>query len=224
MNTFDPALAGGSAVFPDFFRGFTASQKTIILVAAIITPGALYGAVTFQAVSIVDPNTGANSFVDIARRLYVYDPIAGYANNPANFVRISGNANGDGNFHSIYTVPGGKALILKSVTMSYYNGVAGNDNYIYFYDSANIGNSYVAGMDDVNLAGNSTVTLGNGWFLHSGDIIKYQSFNGNVSPGASQMATVFSLEGYLAPSGAVPAVASFEASQQMIRVGNFSKK
>lgn len=202
----------------DFFRGFTATHKTIVIVAAIVTPGALYGAVTFQAVSIVDPNTGANTFVDTGRRLYVYDPISGYANNPANFVRISGQVASDGVLHTAYTVPVGKAFILKSVDMSYFNGTVGSDNYTYFYDVSGGAVTFIAGFDDGNQFGTHNVVLGNGWYLHSGAILEYDSSSGGT------MSTEFSIEGYLVPSGAVPAAASLEGSQQTVRIGNVTKK
>lgn len=200
----------------DFFRGFTATHKTVLIVAALITPGALYGAVSYQAVSIVDPNTGANSLVDAGRRLYVYDPIAGYANNPSNFVKISGSATGDGSYHSIYTVPAGKAFVVKSANMSHFSGIPGNDNYLYIYESNGISLNFVIGYDDTNAAGSHYATLGTGFYLHSGETLQYISNSGG---SGTPLATVFSIEGFLVPATAIAAAASLESAQQAIRVG-----
>ena len=224
MHKFILALHGleDERMLSDLFRGFTATQKTIVIVAAIVTPGALYGAVTFQPVAIVDPITGVNSSIDSSRRLSVYDPIAGYTNNPINYVRISGVVAGDNIYHVVYTVPTGKALILRGANLSYFNGVFGNNNHFYLTDSFATGSSFVVGFDDPNVSGTHNAALGNGWFFHSSDTIQYISFNGSSSVAA--MNTSFSLEGFLVPAILVPARASMEAAQQIVQVGDVSKK
>jgi len=88
-------------------------QITAIILALIFVPGAVGAAVTFQPVTIVDPTTGKQSLVDGGRRLYVYDPIAGYRNNPANNVQLS--ASGGVSCSTAWTAPAGKALIVTSL-------------------------------------------------------------------------------------------------------------
>ena len=93
------------------FGVLSGAQVTILCGFAIISPGAVY-AVTYTSVLITDPLTGKQGLVDAARRFYVYNPIAGYANNPLNLVEISGPVMSYGAATIFYTVPVGKELIL----------------------------------------------------------------------------------------------------------------
>lgn len=176
---------------------------------AIIAPGAVY-AVTYTSVVITDPLTAKESLVDSGRRLYVYDPIAGYANNPLNFVEISGSGS---HTQSVvfYTVPAGKALILKSASISYYNGAAGADNYAYFYagTSANPNRNYITGFDDSSAANAHFPSFGSGFYAHSGDTLSF----------FSSVITQFSFQGYLVPASAVPAAGTAAAAEQMVQFG-----
>jgi hypothetical protein len=194
------------------FGVLSGAQVTILGALAIITPGAVY-AVANTPVVITDPLTGKEGLVDSGRRLYVYDPIAGYANNPFNLVKIAGIPT-VGQYNTIYTVPAGKALILKSANMTYYDGVAGSDNYVYFYGGPATGTSFVTGFDSINLAGAFSDDLGSGYYLHSGDVILVFA----SSP------SYISLRGYLVPSNVVPAIGSAEAAEQSVKVGGSQRK
>jgi hypothetical protein len=188
------------------FGPFTGGQLAAIICAAILAPTALY-AVTYTYVAIGYPANGKIAAVDSASRLYVYDPVAGYANSPANLIEISGETN-TSTTTTVYTVPAGYAFILKSANMSFFNGTSGSDNWTYFYDGTS--DTWVTGFDDPNTVGAHYSTLGSGYYFHSGDIVTYYS----------TVNTEYSLEGYLVPANAVPAV---EAPQQ-IKVGTSKKK
>ena len=70
-------------MFRKILESFNATHITAIIIAAMITPGAVY-AVTESNVVITDAKSGATASVGVSHNLNVYDPIAGYANNPAN--------------------------------------------------------------------------------------------------------------------------------------------
>lgn len=185
------------------FGIFSGAQITILGALAIITPGAVY-AVTYTSVVVTDPVTGKQALVDAGRRLYVYDPIAGYANNPQNLVQISGSTAPTNSYIVIYTVPVGRALILKSANLSYYGGAAGADNYAYFKTSGN----FITGYDQPNTSGVLSSNLGSGYYIHSGDTISYYSTTD----------IAFSLEGYLVPATAVPLAGTPQSAEQSVSV------
>jgi len=186
----------------DLLDKFSGRQLTAIILAAILVPGAVGAAVTFNPVAIVDPLTGKQSAVDAARRLLVVDNLAAYENNPQNYVRISGLALGNGSTYQIYTVPAGKSLIIKSVNTTYSGGRAGWDNWIYFYHSTTGPENYIIGFDEPGAMGGHNVSLGNGFYVHSGEALLYK---GGTQYGYTYMLNI-SIEGYLVPSTAVPAV------------------
>ena len=173
------------------FGLFSGAQVALMVCAAIVTPGAVY-AVAFTSVVITDPSTGKEAIVDAYRRLYTYDPIAGYANNPANLVVLAGSC-APNSTKNIFTVPTGKALILKSMHMAYTDGTANFHNAAYFIDN-NTG-IYLAQFVDLNAAATFQADFGSGFYIHTGD-------------GFSCQATVtasFTTYGYYVPASAVPA-------------------
>lgn len=196
------------------FGVLSGTQLTILVALAITTPGAVY-AIATTAVAVTDPLSGKQAAVDAGRRLYVYDPIAGYANNPLDLLEISGLW-GSVSSSIIYTVPAGKALILKTINMSYYGGVSGNDNYAYVAGP----NGFIGGFDDTNPDGAHVTNLGSGYYLHSGDTISVSASNG----ANTNFITEYSIEGYLVPSAAVPALGTPESAVQMINHGMSRKK
>lgn len=198
----------------ELLKKFSGAQLTAIVLALIFTPAAVGAAVSFQPVAIVDPSTGKQSYVDNGRKLWTYDPVAGYRNNPYNFFQMSVNpVFADNTLHVIYTVPTGKALILTAVNISHYHGIAGNDNFLYVM-TQNYGR-YIAGFDDVNAAGTHTIDLGTGYYLHSGDRLQYLGGNGSNST----MGAIMSLTGYLVPDNTLPPVTAQVAAEQDVVVG-----
>ena len=197
---------------------FTATHLTAILVAAIFAPTALY-AVTYTNVAITDAKSGSTAYVDPTHHLNTYDPIAGYANNPANYVKMSGNVPADGSYHTIYNIPAEKSLILKSVNMSFYGGTSGADNYTYIYDAGTT-ISFITGFDDPNTAGAHYSELGSGWYLTSGDSLQIRS----VAGADVSMSTEYSIEGYLVPSTAVPTSMSEDFAQYSVQHGSAVKR
>ena len=127
------------------FGIFSGAQITFMVCAAIITPGAVY-AVTGTSVFITDPTSGKQAEV-ASGRLYTYDPITAYANNPANLVVLAGSCKPN-TVTKIFTVPAGKVIILKALQMSYVNGTTNFDNSVLFFDN-NTG-IYLAQFDDNN--------------------------------------------------------------------------
>ena len=186
---------------------FTGGQLTAIILAAILVPGAVGAAVTFQPVTIVDPNTGSKSYVDPGRKLWVYDPFAGFRNNPANFVEVFVSNLGDSceTFYD-YTIPSGKALVITAI--SGIEDQYGTSTYagFYVYDAPDCSGKLVAmhASSVTSSLPSAPVTVDYG----SGIVVK-----------AGKTLSVFSkhnlgytfLHGYLVPATAVPAVPSAEA-------------
>ena len=197
-------------MFKKLSETFTATHLVAMFGIAVLAPGAVY-AVTESNVVITDAKSGATASVGVSHNLNVYDPIAGYANNPANYVKITGDAMIGNNI--VYTVPAGKALIVKAVNFTYYNGTSGSDNYLYVQDGA----TFIAGFDDPNAVGTHNADLGNGFFVT--DSLS------TVASDTPSSDIIFSIEGYLVPSTAVPQANSEAAAQQSVRVGrNFVKR
>lgn len=144
---------------------FTATHLTAILIAAIVTPGAVY-AVSTTPVAVTDPLSGHQAAVDVGRRFWVYDPVAGYANSPLNYVRKSDTCNVSGNTFT-YTPPAGQTFILKAADFSFYTGVSGADNFVYLQNSTW---GFVAGLDSPDVAGSQNIDLGNGFYVRSGRV------------------------------------------------------
>ncbi len=87
-----------------------------------------------------------------------------------------------------------------------YGGIVGAKTYAYFYANNNI---YITGFDNSHATETFAINFGSGFSARGGDILTYQV----TSP------TNFSLQGYLAPSTAVPAAGTAAAAESMIEVG-----
>jgi hypothetical protein len=190
------------------FGLFSGAQITLLLCAAILTPGAVYATAALTAVAITEPGSGKQSYIDGSRRLYTYDPIAGYANNPANIVNIAYSSTSCGN---MYTVPTGKALIIKSATINYYLGTSGTDNYVYLETPI----QQIVGFDSAGAVDERNFSLGSGVIVHSNIVISCVKSNSY---------SIISIQGYLVPSGAVPALGTQEAAEQLVTVGQPLRK
>ena len=189
-------------------------QITLIILAAILVPGTVTAAVVFQPVAIVDPSTGKQSYVDNGRKLWTFDPVAGYRNSPANFVRISISNNGNQcEASQQYVIPAGKSLILTAITGYAYlysnNASAG----YHLFDGANCTSSamtsYVASVSSAAPAVPLAIDLGTGIVVAAGKTLSVKSVSN---------AGYTYLHGYLVPAAAVPATASADGEAQPPRV------
>jgi hypothetical protein len=196
-------------MFRDIVNKLSGGQITAIILALILIPGAVGAAVTFQSVTIVDPASGRQSYIDSGRKLYVYDPVAGYRNNPANMVTIPMDNGGSACETSRqYVVPAGKALIITAISGFEAPG-ASSSSYSGFlvYDGAGCSGSLVAAHvsstsnEVTNVAVN--VDLGVGIAVKAGKTVSLLSI--------SNFGFTF-LHGYLLPASAVPAAATAEAA------------
>ena len=171
------------------FGLFSGAQVTLLLCAAILAPGAVYATTALTSVVITEPASGRQSWIDGSRRLYTYDPVAGYANNPNNIVNITAFPKPRTSV-SIYTVPTGKALIIKSVTITYNQGTAGYDNYC----EISVIHTLIR-MDDNNESDVRSFNYESGIVVGS---------NQGLWAYATPDSGIF-VQGYLVPSTAVPA-------------------
>lgn len=192
-----------------FLESFTATHATILAVVAMLGSGAAIAAVAFQPVAIVNTSTGKAAVVDSGGRLYVYDPIAGYRNEPKNQVNFTVSNNGTRcEKSSTYTVPSGKALILTTITGYTYIADSNPFSGFYVYEKASC--SGVVRASFLN-SGNSTsartapvqVEFGSGLVFKSGSVVSLVS-NNNFGY------THFT--GYLIPSSAAPSTVSRAAA------------
>ena len=196
-------------MFKDLINKFSGAQLTMIILAAIFVPGAVTAAVTFTPVAIVDPITGTKSAVDAARRVLVFDPIAGYRNNPANIVEITVSNNGTQcETSQQYAVPAGRALVLTAA--SGYGALLSSSNSGYFVHDGAACTGNVITINRMPTSLTSTVSpvavdFGAGIVVKAGKTVSVFSSN-NVG--------YTFLHGYLVPAGAVPAVASADASAE----------
>ena len=173
------------------FGLFSGAQVTAMVCAALIAPGVVYAA-SYTYVVLTDPVTGHQALVDPTRRLSVYDPIAGYSNDPANLVVLAGNCTPNAT-KNIFTVPAGKALILKTLHMAYADGTANFKNYVYFID--NNSGIYISQFYDLTAVQTFQSDFGSGFYIHAGDGFSCQS----------SVTASFTTYGYYVPSTAVPA-------------------
>src|SRR5690242_2094339 len=105
---------------------FTGTHLTILLTAAALTlvPTALWSVAAFSNVAILDPITGKQVAVDAARRMFVYDQIGDQDETPGNFVNIFFFA--PSSCTGVYTVPPGKAFILKGMNAYMFKANTGS--------------------------------------------------------------------------------------------------
>ena len=178
----------------------TGGQVTAIMLAAILGPSAVGAAVTFQPVTIVDPNTGSKSYVDPGRKLWVYDAVAGYRNSPANSVDIVVHSSGDAceTFYQ-YTIPSGKALVITAISGYEYQYAAPPYAGFQVYDGAacsgNLVTSHFSSASSTLPAAPLAVDYGSGIVVKAGKTVSVFSRNN----GGDTF-----LHGYLVPAGAVP--------------------
>ena len=187
------------------FGLFSGTHLIAAFAIATLAPTALY-AVSFTPVAITDSLSGHQAAVDVGRRLYTYDPIAGYGNNPANIFQLSNSCNANAVVR-LYSVPTGKAVIIKAIQMSYNEGTSGFDNFVEFYDT----NSLVVALtiEDPNVVGSHQANLGNGFIVRAGESVScYSTVPANVT-----------MQGYFVPASAVPAAGTAEAVQQSLTAG-----
>src|SRR5690349_20915287 len=104
---------------------FSGRQLTVIIVTAIVAifvPGTVWAGDTFSNVAIEDPVSGVKASVDSGHHLKVSDgsgamtvdgTVTATETSPAKLVHVFGPA--ATGCTSIYNVPAGKALVLKSV-------------------------------------------------------------------------------------------------------------
>ncbi|WP_374308219.1 hypothetical protein [Methylocella sp.] len=197
-------------MFRELLDKFSGRQLTAVALAAILVPGALGAAVTFQPVAIVDPGTGKQSHVDGARRLFVVDPVAGYTNDPGNIVNIADFSTNASGFHPIYTVPNGKTLLIRSISWSYYSDTEGNNSYAYLYD---VKSNVKFNFEGLHVAESQTASFAPGILVASGALSFIYS-----GKGGSRLY----IQGDLLPASAAPAPSSQEAAEQLTTSGRLT--
>lgn len=181
-------------------------QLTAIILAAILVPGAVGAAVTFQPVAIVEPGSGRQSYIDGSRRLAVFDPVAGYRSNPANSVEISTSNYGSRcETSQQYKIPNGKALVITAI-----NGYENRHSEVqfsgfYVYNGAGCTGSFLTvhstNIPSVGMRTPVSVDLGSGILVKAGKTVSIYSLN--------NYGYTF-LHGYLIPASAAPAAATAE--------------
>ncbi len=188
------------------FGLFTGGHLTVMFCAAVLAPGAVY-AVAASSVAITDPATGHQAAVDAGRRVYVYDPIAGYANSPLNFVRFAAFCDASGSTFN-YTPPAGDALVVKAADFTFWNGASGNDNFVYLSSTG----GFIAGLNSLDAENFKSSYLGNGFYVRNGEHLV-------VSCSSDGLFSNVSIEGYLIPNGAAPPSAAAEVADPRVRNG-----
>jgi hypothetical protein len=179
---------------------FSGRQLTLIavtLILAIAVPGSVFAIDTFSNVAIEDPASGVKASVDGQHRLKTNDSITGTLATtqtaPPNLVRIFANASTG--CQTVYTIPAGKALVLKSAT-----GVVGTNG-------GNIGEldlfagttctaaNVVTSFDTDRLADTIGEPLGAGVGIPAGSALSIEAPVGDGTLEAY---------GYLVPASAIP--------------------
>jgi|SoiMethySBSTD1v2_1073268.scaffolds.fasta_scaffold138027_2 hypothetical protein len=183
---------------------FTGTHLTILLTAAIlaIIPTALWSVDAFNNVAIQDPISGKKVAVDVARRMFVYDQVGDWDETPANFVTIF--FNGASGCTPIYTVPAGKALILKGMNVYLFKVNTGSvDLQTILFGAASCTGGVIAAALSAQVQESKAVEFGAGIAIPAGHVLSQSSLN-NAGTG--------NLYGYLVPAGWVPASAPTSAS------------
>ena len=100
---------------------------------------------------------------------------------------------------TVYTPPSGKALIVKSTTLSFYGGTSGSDNYAYLYGDG----IFVGGLESANVADNHSSELGNGLYV-----------SGAVTVTCASTGTYLAtMTGYVVPSSFIPPAAAGQSAR-----------
>jgi hypothetical protein len=178
------------------------THLTIIACAAILTPGALYGAVTYSNVALINPSTGTSAYVDGGGSLFVVDPYAYYRNFPGNQVDIYvGNDGMTCEAAEQYAVPAGKALILTALSGNeYQSSTSYNYAGVYVYSGPNctghILTSHVSSVSQTGPDAPVSVDYGVGIPVPAG---------ATISVFSSNNAGLTFLHGYLVPASTIKA-------------------
>jgi hypothetical protein len=188
------------------FGLFSGTHLTVLTCAAVLASSAAYG-VSVTSVAITDPSTGKQSLVDNGRRLSTYDQIAGYTNNPAFAVNISDFSYSSLGLHTIYTIPAGKVLVIKSALWSYYGNTEGSNNYTDIYNSSS---RILIDLEGSHTADTIPTTFDAGVIAHAGALSLYY--------GGPGYANTF-IQGYLIPAGVAPVLGTAEAAEQFVTTG-----
>ena len=189
---------------------FTATHLVALFAIAVAAPSALYAVTTFTNVAVTDSGTGATAYVDAGRKVWTYDPIANYTRNPAYAVNIVDFANSSGSTHSIYTVPSGKVLLIRSVSWSDFQNTEGSNSYYYLSDA---GGAFLYNTEGLHAVNDFSATFDPGLIVRAGALM------GQYYGSSAASARVY-IQGYLIPAAAVPAPATSAAAEQFVTTGN----
>jgi hypothetical protein len=194
---------------------FTGRQLTTMIVALIVcvlVPGTVWAVDTFSNVAIEDPVSGVKASVDSAHRLKVGDAagamtvdgsVTATEASAANFVRVF--AATSSTCSNAYTIPSGKALILKSMQAFIHNaGSPGSDAEAIVYNAANCSGSLVAAAISDRAHENVAQNFEPGIAIPAGHVVATQGFGDSGS---------VMLYGYLVPASSVPASAAAPAAR-----------
>ena len=196
-----------------YFGPFSGLQLTAIIITLTVVigvPGTVYAIDTFSNVAVEDPVTGVKASVDSAHRLKTLDTVSGNVlaqeTTPANIVRFFG---GGVSCSQIYTVPPGKALILKAANGYVFKSTSDAYGELDLYSGASC-NSFVASFVSDHAGSTVTENFGPGITFGAGT---------GVSLAASRGSGTVHGFGYLVPASAVPpgAASSDGASQHAVR-------
>jgi hypothetical protein len=136
---------------------------------AIVVPTTA-SAVTSQLSTIVDASSGYKAAVDSAHRLRVAET------SPANIVTIAANV---ALCKSVYTVPAGKTLIVKTIHMT-PAGATGNNSEVSVYPNGTCTGTTIAQgvvFDTTGGAANDDIDLGPGAVVKAGSSISIATNN-----------------------------------------------
>jgi hypothetical protein len=139
-------------------------------IAALVIPTAS-AAVTSQLVSITDPTSGVKASVDASHRLRI-------AEAPINNIVTIG-AQVVNQCSAVYTVPAGKTLVIKTISMAPANA-SSNNSEVSVYRSADCsGTSIAQGLvfDSAGGATNDNIDLGPGVVVKAGTAVSMTTNN-----------------------------------------------
>lgn len=190
-------------------QSFTATHVTVIAVAAILAPSAVY-AVTASNVAITDLVSGKSAAVDTARRLSTYDSVQGARDNPLNLVNISIIADNLTCVRTLYTIPTGKSLIIKSAQWAYFNNTAGSEAYL------NINNP--SSTQIINFESDAAVNSLS-YNFDAGVVVHAGALTAHCFSTKNSFSSFIHVQGYLVPAAAAPMAGSPEAAAQLVSGG-----
>jgi hypothetical protein len=182
-----------------YFGPFSGLQLTAIIITLTVVigvPSTVYAIDTFSNVAVEDPVTGVKASVDTLHRLRTIDTVTGNVlaqeTTPANIVRFFG---GGLTCTGLYTVPAGKALILKTADGYVFKSTSDSYGELDLYADSSC-SSFVAAFLSDHAANTVTENFGPGIAFRAGATVSLASSRGS--------GTVHGF-GYLVPASAVPA-------------------